>query len=85
MEPGARCAVAEFNCFGLCGRGPNVSIDWDDGSEEMETAVRGSERLLEIIWRATGSRPEALTSTSSAQQQRGSTPCADSEVPTDAG
>ena len=58
IEPTGACTVAEYNCFGLCGRGPNVSIDWDDGTEEMNTGVRGTEQSLEIIHKATGAQLE---------------------------
>ena len=53
------CSVEQYNCFGLCGRGPNVSIDWDDGSTEMVTGVRTTEQSLDIIHKATGVRPAA--------------------------
>ena len=55
----AQLSVADFNCFGLCGRGPNVSIDWDDGSTEMVTGVRTTAQSLDVIHKASGLRPAA--------------------------
>ena len=59
VEGAGRCSVAEYNCFGLCGRGPNVSIDWDDGGTEMFTGSRTTEQSLDIVHKATGVRPTA--------------------------
>ena len=50
--------VERYNCFGLCGRGPNVSIDWADGREAMHHGVRTTRQSLDIIERAAGARPE---------------------------
>ena len=50
--------VERYNCFGLCGRGPNVSIDYADGREAMHHGVRSTRQSLDIIERATGARPE---------------------------
>lgn len=61
---GGCCTIAQFDCFGLCGRGPNVSIDWDDGSEEMETAVRDSRRMLNIVRRAATGRGRGIADVS---------------------
>ena len=50
-----RCAgIVEINCFGLCGRGPNVSIDTSDGRETMNTGVRSTKQSIDIIQKATG-------------------------------
>jgi NADH:ubiquinone oxidoreductase subunit E len=54
---GSGCTVDQYNCFGHCGRGPNVAIDWSDGSEEMVCGVSSSEQALELIERATGQKP----------------------------
>ena len=53
------CSLAQYDCFGLCGRGPNVSIDWDDGSQEMFTGARTTDTSLDIIHKASGVRPAA--------------------------
>ena len=50
--------VERYNCFGLCGRGPNVSIDYADGREAMHHGVRSTRQSLDIIERAAGVRPE---------------------------
>ena len=50
--------VERYNCFGLCGRGPNVSIDYADGREAMHHGVRSTRQSLDIIERAAGARPE---------------------------
>ena len=50
--------VERYNCFGLCGRGPNVSVDFADGREDMHHGVRSTRQSLDIIERATGARPE---------------------------
>ena len=55
----ALCSVEQYNCFGLCGRGPNVSIDWDDGSSEMVSGARTTNQSLDIIHKACGVRPAA--------------------------
>ena len=54
------CSLAQYNCFGLCGRGPNVSIDWDDGSSEMVSGARTTNQSLDIIHKACGVRPLAV-------------------------
>ena len=48
------CSIIEHGCFGLCGRGPNISIERDDGNEEIISGVRGTEQTLQVIRRATG-------------------------------
>ena len=50
------CTIEEYNCFGLCGRGPNVSIDWSDGKEEMTNRVRSTKQSIDILHKATGVR-----------------------------
>lgn len=52
--PAGRCTIAEYNCFGLCGRGPNVSIDWSDGRKEMNCGVRSTDQSIALLQRATG-------------------------------
>ena len=59
LVEGRAGSCSEYNCFGLCGRGPNVSIDWDDGSSEMFTGAHTAEQSLDIIHKATGVRPTA--------------------------
>lgn len=51
--------VAQYNCFGLCGRGPNVSIDWDDGATEMFMGMCTVEHSLDVIHKASAARPKA--------------------------
>ena len=59
VEGAGGCSLAEYNCFGLCGRGPNVSIEWDDGRTEMFTGSRTTEQSLDIVHKASGVRPAA--------------------------
>jgi hypothetical protein len=58
VEPTGVCTVAQYNCFGLCGRGPNVSIDWEDGRTEMTSGVRTTDQSLNVIRKATGVQPK---------------------------
>ena len=55
---GGMCKVHEYSCFGRCGHGPNASIDWSDGTEQMCTGLRSLEKSVATIKRATGSRQE---------------------------
>lgn len=59
LVDGAGCRLEQYNCFGLCGRGPNVSIDWNDGSTQMFSGARSTEQSLDIIHKASGVRPDA--------------------------
>ena len=53
---GGTCKVHEYSCFGRCGRGPNASIDWSDGTEQMCSGLRTLEKSVATIKRATGRR-----------------------------
>ena len=54
-----RGRVVEYNCFGLCGRGPNVNIEYADGRTEMRSGVKTLEQSLAVIEQAYGVRPQA--------------------------
>ena len=63
--------VERYNCFGLCGRGPNVSIDYADGREAMHHGVRSTPQSLDIIERAAGVRPGYNTRERCRSRRRG--------------
>ena len=59
VQPAGACTVARYNCFGHCGRGPNVNINRANGSQMMMHGVRSTEQALDVIERASGVRPKA--------------------------
>ena len=61
--------VVTYSCFGRCGRGPNVSIVWEGGGQELVSGVRSTELSLALVERATGTRPRCGPELRSRLQQ----------------